>query len=135
MIWIIAFKRRGQQMPYLATQPQLDLFEVNAAPSRKQGGLPRHIPTPESRLHVNELRAAGKTQEAIARALGIGINTLATHYFPSGVANPPMGRRRHNPTPAQRQIVRRAILAGMKPVAVAKLIGISSPTLRLHYRN
>jgi transcriptional regulator with XRE-family HTH domain len=86
-------------------------------------------------LLANELKAAGETQEAIARALGIGTNTLATHYFPSGLASPPMGRRRHAPTLATRTIVRRAILGGMTQAKVAKLIGVSAPTLRLHYRD
>jgi hypothetical protein len=117
-----------------AEPPQLNLFEAVAEPSRQRGGIPRHVPTPESRLLVNELKAAGKTQEAIARALGIGTSTLATHYYPSRVACPPMGRRRHAPTAETRAIVRRAIRNGMGRAAVARLIGISLPTLRLYYR-
>ena len=120
-------------MPSPASPPQFDLFEARPEPSRQRGGIPRHVPTPESMLLANELKAAGETQEAIARALGIGTSTLATHYFPSHGASPPMGRRRHTPTLATRKIVRRAILNGMTQAGVAKLIGISVPTLRLYY--
>lgn len=112
-----------------------DLFEAQREPPRQRGGIPRHVPTAESMLLVKELKAAGETQEAIARALGIGTSTLATHYFPSDRASPPMGRRRHAPTSATRKIVRRAILGGMTQAKVAKLIGISVPTLRLYYRD
>ena len=122
-------------MSTLASPPQFDLFEARPEPFRQRGGIPRHIPTPESILLANELKAAGETQEAIAGALGIGISTLATHYFPSHVASPPIGRRRHAPTLATRKIVRRAILGGMTQARVAKLIGISVPTLRLYYRD
>lgn len=115
--------------------PQLDLFEVQQEPPRQRGGIPRHVPTPENMLLANELKAAGETQEAIARALGIGTSTLAARYFPSPVACPPMGRRRHAPTLATRKIVRRAIISGMTKGKVAKLIGVSVPTLRLHYRD
>lgn len=112
-----------------------DLFEAQREPPRQRGGIPRHVPTAQRCLLVNELKAAGETQEAIARALGIGTSALATHYFSSDLANPPMGRRRHAPTPATRRIVRRAILGGMTQAKVAGLIGVSAPTLRLYYRD
>lgn len=118
-----------------ASQPQFDFFEARPEPSRQRGGIPRHVPTPESMLLVKELKAAGATQETIARALGIGTSTLGTHYFPRSSANQPMGRRRHAPTLATRKIVRRAILSGMTQAKVAKLIGITVPTLRLYYRD
>lgn len=122
-------------MPDFVSQLQLDMFDALPERPRQRGGIPRHVPTPESKLLANELKLAGKTQETIARALGIGVSTLGTHYFPSTVANPPLGRRRHAPTPAMRKIVRRAIQGGMMQADVARLIGISVPTLRLHYRS
>ncbi len=82
---------------------------------------------------ANTMKAAGETQEAIARALGIGTSTLATHYYPSRSACPPPGRRRHTPTRATRKAVLRASLSGMRQAEIARLIGISVPTLRLHY--
>lgn len=115
--------------------PQLHLFEAQPAPSPRRGGIPRHMPTPESRLLANELKAVGATQETIARALGIGTSTLATHYLASHVGQSPKGRRRHAANAATRKIVRRAILGGMTQAKVAKLIGISVPTLRLYYRD
>lgn len=114
---------------------QFDLFQPISPPTRQRGGIPRHEPTPESMLLVNEMKAAGETQEAIARALGIGTSTLGTHYFPSDVPNPPAGRRRHAPTSETRGIVRRAIELGMMQVQVARLIRISVPTLQLYYRD
>ena len=114
---------------------QFDLFKARSEPPRQRGGIPRHVLTPESILRVNALKAAGNTQESIARALGIGVSTLAIYYFPGHAAKPPMGRRRHAPTLQTRKIVRRAILAGMKQAKVAKLLGISVPTLRLYYRD
>ena len=114
---------------------QSDLFMVQPEPARQRGGSPRHVPTLESRLLVNEMKAAGATLPIIARAMGICENTVARHYFPSTVARPPKGRRRHAPTPATRKIVRRAISGGMTLARVAKLVGISLPTLRLHYRS
>ena len=113
--------------------PQFDLFETRPErPSRR--GRP-HIPTPKQRLLANELKASGATRPTIARALSVCVNTVARHYFPSAVACPPKGRRRHAPTPATRKIVRRAILGGMSVARVDKLIGVSVPTLRLHYGN
>ena len=86
-------------------------------------------------LLANELKAAGATWPIIAHALGVCVNTAAKYYFPSNVACPPVGRRRHVSTPATRKIVRRAINSGMTQTKVAKLIGISVPTLRLYYQS
>ena len=122
-------------MPNPASPTQFDLFEARQEPSRQRAGTKPHIPTPEQMLLANELKAAGATWPTIARTLGVCVNTIARHYFPSNLARPPKGRRRHSPTPARRKIVRRAILGGMTPAEVAKLIGISVPTLRLHYRD
>ena len=122
-------------MPARASPPQFDLFEAQPDPSRQRVGRKPHIPTLEQMLLANELKASGATWPTIARTLGVCVNTLARHYFPSNLARPPKGRRRHTPTPARRKIVRRAILGGIAPAEVAKLIGISVPTLRLHYRD
>lgn len=113
---------------------QYDLFEAREGPVRQRGGIPRHVPSADSRLLANTMKAAGETQEAIARALGIGTSTLATHYFPSRSACPPRGRRRHIPTRATRKAVIRALRMGMRQTDVARLIGVSEPTLRKHYR-
>jgi hypothetical protein len=116
-------------------RPQFDLFEAQPELTRQRVGRKPHVPTPEQMLLANELKASGATWPTIARALGVCVNTVARHYFPSTVASPPKGRRRHTPTPATRKIVRRAILGGMPLARVAKLIGVSVPTLRLHYGN
>lgn len=115
--------------------PQFDLFEARSEPSRQRVGRKPHVPTPEQLLLANELKASGATWPTIARALGVCVSTIATHYFPSDLARPPMGRRRHAPTLGTRKIVRRAIISGMTQAKVAKLIGISVPTLRLYYRD
>ena len=120
-------------MPAPVSPPQFDLFEAQPEPCRQRTGRKPHIPTPEQMLLANGLKASGATWPTIARALSVCVNTVARHYFPSTVARPPKGRRRHAPTPATRKIVRRAILGGMPVARVAKLIGVSVPTLRLHY--
>lgn len=120
-------------MPAPADPSQFDLFETQQTPRPQRGGIPRHVPTAETKLLANQLKSAGETQEAIARALGIAPSTFAIHYNASAVASRSKGRRRHAPTPATRKIVRRAILGGMPVARVAKLIGVSVPTLRLHY--
>jgi DNA invertase Pin-like site-specific DNA recombinase len=113
--------------------PQFDLFDAGPKRPRQRVGRKPHLPTPEQRLLANELKARGESWAVIGRALGVSRCTLARHYFPSTVASPPKGRRRHAATPSTRRIVRRAILGGMPVAKVAKLIGISVPTLRLHY--
>lgn len=122
-------------MPAPDSSPQLDLFEARQDGPRRRVGRKAHVPTLEQLLLANEMKASGATWPDITRALGVSKSTLARHYFPSDGANPPKGRRRHTPTPARRRIVRRATLGGMRPADVAKLIGISVPTLRLHYRD
>jgi hypothetical protein len=122
-------------MPAPASPPQFELFEARPEPFRQRVGRKPHVPTPEQKLLANQLKAAGATWPTIARALGVCVNTVARHYFPSTGASPPKGRRRHAPTPATRKIVRRAILGGMPVARVAKLIGITVPTLKLHYRD
>lgn len=121
-------------MSVLDTPPQFELFQLPPPLARQRGGIPRHMPTPETRLRVNQMKAAGHTQAAIAKALGIGVGTLAAHYYPSNEPRPRRGRRCHAPTPATRKIVRRAVEGGLKRPEIAKLIGISLPTLALHYR-
>lgn len=118
-----------------ASPSQFDLFHAPPEPPRKRGGIPRHIPTPESKLLANEMKAAGETQEAIAKALGIATGTFERYYLSRNPASQPIGRRRHTPTLATRKIVQRAIMSGMTQGQVAKLVGISAPTLRLHYRH
>lgn len=122
-------------MTAAANLPQFDLFEARPERSRQRVGRKPYVPAPEQMLLAKELKAAGATWPEIGRALGLSRCTLAKHYFPSAVTNPPKGRRRHAPNPATRKIVRRAILEEMPVARVAKLIGISVPTLRLHYDN
>lgn len=122
-------------MPAAASPPQFDLFEAQPEPSHQRVGRKPHVPSLEQMLLAKELKSAGATWPEIERALGVSRCTLAKHYFPSAVTNPPKGRRRHAPTPATRKIVRQAILEGMPMARVAKLIEISVPTLRLHYDN
>jgi DNA invertase Pin-like site-specific DNA recombinase len=120
-------------MPAASSPPQFDLFEAQPETSRQRVGRKPHVPSLDQMLLAKELKAAGATWPEIGRALGVSRCTLARHYFPSAVTNPPKGRRRHAPTPATRKIVQRAILGGMPVARVAKLIGVSVPTLRLHY--
>lgn len=122
-------------MPAPARPLQCDLFEARPEPSRKRVGRKPHVPTREQMQLAHQLKASGATWPTIAQALGVSLNTVARHYFPNTLPNPPKGRRRHAPTPATRKIVRRAILGGMPMAKVAKLIGVSAPTLRLHYDN
>lgn len=121
-------------MPAPSCPTQFDLFEVRPEPSRQRGGLPRHVPTAEQMLLANELKALGKNRETIRLALGVSLGTLAKRYFPSTVGKRSKGRPRHVPDADKRKFVRRAILGGMPAARVAKLIGISPPTLWLYYR-
>ena len=118
----------------LTRSEQFDLFEAWLKTPRQRVGAPRHVLTAESILLANELKASGAKWEVMALALGVSRNTLARRYFPSNLPRPPRGRRRHAPTTGTRKIVRRAVLGGMTLAKVAKLIGISVPTLNLHYR-
>lgn len=114
-------------------QSQFDLFHERPAPPRQRGGIPRHVPTYETRALASRLKAAGETQVAIAKALGIGVTTFERYYLTRNPASQPMGRRRHTPTAATRRAVRRAVTCGMPQAKIARLVGISVPTLRLHY--
>ena len=118
-----------------ANPPQFDLFETGPELPSKRMGRPPHIPSPEQKLLANELKARGAKVPVIAQALGVCKNTVMRYYAASNRDRLSRGRPRHSPTPARRRIVRRAILGGMRPADVAKLIGISVPTLRLHYRD
>lgn len=44
-----------------------------------------------------------------------------------------MGRPRHQPTDGQRNIVRKMRRAGRSKMEIAEAIGVSEPTLRVHY--
>ncbi len=57
-----------------------DLFGLPIRPGHGQRGRPRHVPTPELRARVIDLREAGAGQAAIAEALGVTIPTLRLHY-------------------------------------------------------
>lgn len=60
---------------------ELGLFGDPVELSVRGVGRPWHIPTDEKRSLINDLRAEGRTQEAIARTLNISPPTLRRHYF------------------------------------------------------
>lgn len=112
---------------------QFELFETLPEQARKRNGKGRHEPTPELVAFASKMSAAGQKRSMIARAMRIGLSTFDRHYSASLPSKFPIGRPRHSPTPATRTAVGRAYIAGMPLVGIAKLIGISVPTLQLHY--
>ena len=48
--------------------------------AKNKGGRPAHVPTDERRRMVEALVAFGIKQESIAEIIGIGVDTLRTHY-------------------------------------------------------
>lgn len=57
-----------------------DLFGLAIRPGAGKPGRPVHMPSPETRRTVRDLRAAGALQLEIAKALGISLPTLRLNY-------------------------------------------------------
>lgn len=58
----------------------VDLFGLPIDPGHGCRGRPRHVPTPNLRAKVRELRDAGAAYPAICAAIGITEPTLVRHY-------------------------------------------------------
>ena len=71
-----------------------DLFGFPLYPGHGRRGRPRHVPTPELRARVRNMRADGINQSAIAAAVGISIPTLHMHYFDELESSSQVWRRR-----------------------------------------
>lgn len=70
---------RGQPVPIEADLAR-DLLGDPIRPGAGRRGRPVHLPTPETRARVVELREAGAGQDAIAAVLGISGPTLRLNY-------------------------------------------------------
>lgn len=85
---------------------------------------------------VQRLAEAGLTRRQIAGELGVGESTLYQNYFREiGGRRGQPGRRLHEPSDAQRQIVRDMRARGAAHHAIAVKLGVSQPTLRRAYAN
>lgn len=102
------------------------------SPSRAGRRGPRK--TTASADAVRRLAEEGHTRRQIAKQTGISQSTLYANYFRElGVRAGQPGRRRHDPTPYQRRLVVGMVQAGSPRSEIAEALGISLPTLRLHY--
>lgn len=69
----------GHPAPNKCSLGDVDLFGEPIVPPRGPGR-PRHVPTPESRARVAELRETGLTHVQIAASIGITHPTLELNY-------------------------------------------------------
>lgn len=79
-----------------------DLFGKPVQPGRGRSGRPRHVPTPETRSRVAELRGEGLSHLAIARAIGISDPTLRLNYAVELGSGSTVWRRRAARLPGDR---------------------------------
>lgn len=122
----------------------------------KGPGRPAHAPTAKTRAIVMEVISEGGTVEEAAAALGISEPTVRAHYArdiekakpqqtfsllesaprtaraprPAAGGMPP-----HKPTSTCRQKVEILVAGGQRAWQIAAALGISEPTLRLHYED
>ncbi len=84
---------------------------------------------------VRQLAREGLTRRAIAKQVGLAESTLYANYFSeiAGRRGEP-GRRQHRRTMERAATVARMFQDGLPRSAIADALGISLPTLRLHYR-
>lgn len=125
---------------------------MDDADDRPARGRPPHVPTPESRARVAELVALDADIVTIAAEIGIAEPTLRLHYPEELAKSPQMGfgfveddlglapergknggRPPHVPTDSTRRRVEILSAAGQYPWQIAAALGISEPTLKLHY--
>lgn len=120
-----------------------------AGDARKKPGRKAFEATPEQRATV--ARMAGATHAKIARVVGCSVVTLRKAFRDelrapatgelfdaaprSAVAPRPAagGRKSFTPTPDQRRRVMDLSAAGKSADAIARIIGVSEPTLRKHF--
>lgn len=111
-----------------------DLFGQPIEGFDRAGDGRRHIKTEENSRKVSELASSGLSRVEIAAAIGIAPSTLYAIYFPElGVRAGCPGRRRFQPSDADRRTVAVLRAAGKAQQEIAKALGISEPTLRLHF--
>ena len=123
----------------------------------KGPGRPPHEPTDDQRAIAARMTAEARPAAAIAKAIGISVPTLRHHYavelvearpqvsfpFPASDAGDAQakvrpgagGRPMHEPTAESREDVEILVASGMSGRQIAQALGISEPTLRLHYEN
>ena len=111
-----------------------DLFGNPVEAFDRAGDGRRHIKTEENALKVSELAASGLSRAEIAAAMGVAPSTLYAIYFPElGVRAGCPGRRRFQPSDADRQTVAVLRAAGKGQREIARALGVSEPTLRLYF--
>lgn len=122
-------------MTDLGNQPECDLFGFPVR-SPRRGGRVAHVPIDEVRGWVRLQRDRGLSVEAIAASLEMGATTAMRHYaaelYETGMPGR-VGRPRHTPSDASRVRVSRLWRMGLNQSGIARAMGISVPTLRLHY--
>lgn len=85
--------------------------------------------------NISHLVEVGLTRAEIAKVVGMSEASLYAEFFAeAGVRQGKPGRRRHEPSSAGRSLVSRRCAAGASRKQIASALGISLPTLRLHYR-
>lgn len=125
-----------------------------AAAGGRRPGRPAHEPAPEQREQVAKLASEGKAPAAIAVEMDLSEPTIRLHYayelehfrpqMAFGFAADDMGKSPHGPTERsgrpphkasdkRRREVEILIAGGMRSYEIARYLGISEPTLRLHY--
>lgn len=113
--------------------PPVDLFGV---PIKERNRRYRFHPDPEIARKIVALRDEVPTMDELARAAGVALSTLYSHYATSaGVVAGTPGRRCHKPTEASRQCVREMAEADQPQPRIAEAVGITVPTLTKHYRS
>lgn len=76
-----------------------------------------------------------ESQETVKRAPGRPRRERTPEELVEEALGPrPPGRPRHEPTPVSRAHVERACACGIPELLIARIVGITAPTLRLHYR-
>lgn len=123
---------------FFSRERNLDLFgdlALRCEPRERPPELRVSPRSPEIRITIARLAGAGLTRCEIARQVGIGESTLYANYFPEiGGQRGRPGRRRHQPNDRTRAIVHALRVSGLAQIKIAEAIGVSEPTLRLHYR-
>lgn len=121
---------------------------------RRAAGRPPHEPTSETRAAVSAAAAEGLSHREMAKRIGVSPPTLRAHYAaeitaaraeisfalpefaepaPPGRAREGAGRPAHEATPELRERVEILVAGGQTAWQIAAALGVSEPTLRLHY--
>lgn len=111
-----------------------DLFGNPVEAIDRAGDGRRHVKTDENSSNVKRLASSGLNRVEIAAAIGVAPSTLYAIYFPElGVRAGCPGRRRFQPSDADREQVAILRAAGRGQREIARALGISEPTLRLYF--